>query len=274
MSDDMTFWDHLDVLRGVLVRIAVVVFALGVAAFIAMPWIFDHIVLAPCYGDFPLYRLLDTVARASGLLPELADSTSFSVNVTSLELTSQFFIHISASCWVAVIFGFPIIIYELWSFISPALYPHEKRGVRKAFVWGNLMFYAGVAMGYFVAFPLAVRFLADYHLSDKISGVVSLESYMDNMFTMLLLMGIVFELPLLAWLLGKMGFLTRGFFKRYRRHAILGLTILAAAITPTGDPFTLIAVFAPIYCLWELSARLVPRAARDDGDEATPRRAT
>ena len=103
-----------------------------------------------------------------------------------------------------------------------------------------------------------MRFLADYSLSDKIRTLVSLDSYMDNFFTLLLLMGAIFELPLLAWLLGKMGFLTRGFFSRYRRHAIVVLLIVAAAVTPTGDPFSLMAVFLPIYALWEFSRRLVP----------------
>ena len=146
----------------------------------------------------------------------------------------------------------------LWGFVAPALSDHEKRGITRAFIFGNIMFYLGVAVGYFLVFPLALRFLADYRLSDAIRPIVSLDSYMDNFFTLLLMMGAVFELPLLAWLLGKMGILTRGFFGRYRRHAIVALLIVAALITPTGDPFTLFIVFIPIYALWEMSARLVP----------------
>ena len=120
------------------------------------------------------------------------------------------------------------------------------------------MFYLGVATGYFLVFPLAVKFLAGYRLSDVIEPMVTLTSYMDNFFTLLLMMGAVFELPLVAWLLGKMGLLTRGFFSRYRRHAIVVLLIVAAIITPNGDPFTLFLFFIPIYALWEGSARLVP----------------
>jgi sec-independent protein translocase protein TatC len=164
----------------------------------------------------------------------------------------------SASCWTAAVIAFPIIIYLLWTFISPGLYEKEKRGVRKAFFFGNIMFYVGLATGYFLVFPLALRFLADYHLSDAIPNTISLDSYMDNFFTMILMMGIVFELPLVAWLLGKMGFLTNKFFSHFRRHAIVALLILAAFITPTGDPFTLFAVFLPLYALWEFSAFVVP----------------
>lgn len=264
MSDsDMTFWDHFDALRSVLVRIAVVIFALGVGSFIVMPWFFDHVVLAPCNGDFPLYRLLDMLAGSS-LIEGIGRSSDFSVDLVSMQLTSQFFIHMSASCWMACIIGFPIIIYLLWTFVEPALYDNEKRNARRAFFFGNLMFYLGVAAGYFLVFPLAVRFLAEYSLSDRITGLVSLDSYMDNFFTVILLMGAVFELPLLCWLLGKTGLMHRSFFKNYRRHAIVSLLIVAAIITPTGDPFSLFAVFLPIYGLWELSARLVPADTNDD----------
>lgn len=253
-----TFWDHLDALRGVLIRIAVTMAVLAVAAFCAMPRIFDAVVLAPCRPDFPFYRLLDYIAAHSPLLPEGLTAEPFELHPVSLELASQFFVHMSAACWTAAVAGFPIIIYLLWSFVSPALYEHEKRGITRAFLFGNLMFYLGVAVGYFIVFPLALRFLATYQLSGQIETVVSLDSYMDNFYMLILVMGAVFELPLLAWLLGKMGFLTRGFFSRYRRHAIVALLIAAGLITPTGDPFTLFAVFIPIYALWEFSARLVP----------------
>ena len=121
------------------------------------------------------------------------------------------------------------------------------------------MFYLGIAVGYFLVFPLTLRFLADYQLSEAVPNTISIESYMDNFFIITFMMGIVFELPLLAWLLGKIGFLTRSFFGNYRRHAIVVLLVIAAMITPTGDPFTLAAVFFPIYFLWEFSSRLVPK---------------
>lgn len=258
-GENMTFWDHLDELRGVLVKIAILLAVLAVGCFVAMPRLFDDVILAPCNASFPLYRALDTVA---GLWPGSVElRPDFHVNLVSVELTSQFMIHVSASLWMAFVLGFPMIIYLLWSFVAPGLYDSEKRGIRRAFVAGNVMFFLGMATGYFLVFPIAVRFLADYSLSDKIQTMVSLDSYMDNFFTLLLLMGAIFELPLLAWLLGKMGFLTRGFFSRYRRHAIVVLLIVAAAVTPTGDPFSLLAVFLPIYALWEFSRRLVPAEA-------------
>jgi len=167
----------------------------------------------------------------------------------------------STSCWLAVIMAFPVIIYMLWGFVSPGLYEREKRGVRRAFIFGNMMFFIGVAVGYFLVFPLTLRFLADYRLSESIPNTISIDSYMDNFLMITLMMGVVFELPLLAWMLGKMGFLTRGFFVKYRRHAVVALLVVAAMITPTGDPFTLFVVFLPIYALWEFGSRLVPVAS-------------
>ena len=247
----MTFWDHLDDLRGVLVRVAVTVGVCAVASFAVMPWVFDHVVLAPCDPHYWLYGVLDRAGATDAAAP-------MHIELVSVELASQFFIHMSASFWLAVVVAFPVIIYQLWSFVSPALYEHEKRGMRKAFALGNVMFYLGAAAGYLFIFPVCLRFLAGYSLSGYITPIVSLDSYMDNFFTIVLLMGAVFELPLVAWLLGKMGLLSRGFFGKYRRHAIVALLVVAALITPTGDPFTLMAVFIPIYALWEFSASLVP----------------
>lgn len=259
-SQEGTFWDHLDALRGVIIRLLILIAVLAVGMFCAMPWIFDNVILAPCTPGFPLYRLMDWLGAHSPLMPRELAAEGFSLHPVSLELTSQFFVHMTASCWGAVIVGFPAAIYIVWTFVAPALYDHEKRGIRRAFVTGNVMFYLGVCAGYFIVFPLALRFLATYSLSDQIEGVVSLDSYMDNFFTLILMMGAVFELPLLAWMLGRMGFITRKFFKKYRRHAVVALLVVAGLITPTGDPFTLVAVFLPVYALWELSALLVPAA--------------
>lgn len=254
----MSFWGHLDILRGVLFRIIAITAIFAIALFITMHWVFDNIILAPCHNDFPLYKLFNLITQYT--LGESESTTStFHVDLINIKLASQFFIHISTSCWLAITLAFPFIIYQLWGFVSPGLYYHEKRGIKTAFFFGNIMFYLGIAVGYFLVFPLTLRFLADYQLSEAVPNTISIESYMDNFFIITFMMGIVFELPLLAWLLGKMGFLTRSFFGNYRRHAIVVLLVIAAMITPTGDPFTLAAVFFPIYFLWEFSSRLVPK---------------
>lgn len=259
MSDqlqEMSFWDHLDALRGVLVRMAVVVVVIAIALFALMPRIFDGIILAPCHGDFVLYRLF---SRITSLIPgvEAFSTTDFHVNLINIQLASQFFIHMSTSFYLALVISFPVLMYLLWTFVSPALYPKEKHGVKTAFLMGNIMFFLGVAVGYFVVFPVTLRFLADYHVSAMVPNQISLDSYMDTFMMLLFVMGLIFELPLLSWMLGNIGVLHREFFARYRRHAAVVLLILAAFITPTGDPFTFTIVFLPIYILYEISALLV-----------------
>ena len=255
------FWDHVEALRGVLLRCAVTVVVMAAVLFAVMPWIFDNIILAPCREDFPLYRWLGALsARWGG-----DDLDGFKVELINIRLASQFFIHMSTSLWLAVALAFPIVIHQLWGFIAPGLYENEKRGARRAFLAGNAMFYLGVATGYFLVFPLTLRFLAQYKVSEMVPNQISLDSYMDNFLVLILVMGIIFELPLVCWMLGRMGLLTRDFFTTYRRHAIVALMALAAVVTPTGDPFTHLVGFLPVYLLWERGAMLVaPRAPSND----------
>ena len=255
--EEMSFWDHIDALRAVLVRIVVVLVVMTLGLFFVMPDIFDSIILAPCHGDFVLYRLFQRMTSAVPWLPQFS-TEGFNVELINIKLATQFFIHMSTSFWLALVLTFPIVLYFLWTFVAPALYPKEKKGVKTAFMVGCLMFFLGVAVGYFVVFPVTLRFLADYHVSQMVPNQISLDSYMDTFLMLIFVMGLVFELPLVAWLLGSIGMLRRGFFKHYRRHAIVVLLILAAIITPTGDPFTLTLVFLPIYLLYEFSANLVP----------------
>ncbi len=255
---EMSFWDHIDALRSVLIRIALVLVVATIGLFCVMPYLFDHVILAPCRGDFALYRLFERITSSISWLPQFS-TEGFQVDLINIKLASQFFIHMTTSFWLALVLMFPFVLYELWTFIAPALYPNEKRGVKTAFVIGCMMFFLGVAVGYFIVFPVTLRFLADYHVSQLVPNQISLDSYMDTFLMLIFVMGLVFELPLMAWLLGVLGVLKRDFFRTYRRHAIVFLLVLAAIITPTGDPFTLSVVFMPIYLLYEVSAFLVPQ---------------
>lgn len=257
-AENLSFWGHLDALRKVLIRMAIVLAVFMGVAFAYMPEIFDRFVLAPCHSDFVLYRFFQRVTEEIPWFPKFS-MEGFEVKLININLATQFFTHISSAFWLGLTAAFPVLLYLLWSFVRPALYPTEKRGARIAFLLGSVMFYAGVAVGYFVVFPITLRFLYDYHISTSIVNQLSLSSYMDNFYLLNLMMGVVFELPLLAWTLSAAGVLHRDFFKRYRRHAIVALLVLAAVITPTGDPFTLMVVFLPIYMLYELSAFLVKR---------------
>lgn len=254
-ADEMDFWDHAEALRSVLLRVVALLVVGSCAMFAVMPSLFDSVILAPCRGDFSTYRLL---SRIDAFLPYGTSVTDFSVELVNIRLASQFFIHISLSLWLTAVLAFPIILYLLWGFVAPGLYPSEQRPVSLALGAGCVMFFVGVAVGYFIVFPLTLRFLADYSLSTLIPNTISLDSYIDNFLMIILVMGIVFELPLAVWLAGRFGVLDRPMLARYRRHAVVALLILAAVITPSGDPFTLMVVFLPLYFLYELSALTLP----------------
>lgn len=261
--DEMTFWDHLEALRWMLVRVfsALGIFIIGGFAFI--PWIFEHVIMAPIDNQFFLYRWLAKMSETVAIMPD--DLTRpFHVSIINIRLSSQFFLHMSLSFWLALLITFPYLVYEVWKFICPALYENERKSMRFTFVFGTVMFFIGCVVGYSVVFPLTLRFLYNYQLSASISNQLSLDSYMDNFLMLVFMMGIVFELPLVSMLLGKIGILHRGFFSTYRSHAVVALLVVAAFITPSSDPFTLMAVFIPIYILWELSAFLVKPAPKDD----------
>lgn len=251
-DDNLTFWDHLDVLRGGIIRVIVVWVVVAVAYFAALPVLMDAVILAPCHDDFPLYGLL---RRAGGLLGAEGDLLGgpLQVNLINIQLTAPFLIHISTAFWLSVVTTVPYLLWEVWRFVSPALYPGEKRGVGRAFRLGGVLFYAGVAVGYFLVWPLALRFLFTYQLSPDIVNQISLNSYIDNFVMLVLCMGLAFELPLVTWLLGALGVVNRSILRRYRRHAVVAVVIAAAIITPTGDPFTLTIVAIPLYLLYELS---------------------
>ena len=261
----LTFWGHLEVLRWALFRVAAVVFIAMIAWFIVMPDIFRPFVLGPTTSDFFLYRWLGSLGDWIPFLPDFSND-DYHVDIININVASQFLTHISTSFWFSLVVAFPYLIYEIWKFISPALYDNEKGSIRMAFLFGTVMFYLGCLIGYGAIFPFTFRFLTEYQLSAEIINQISLNSYMGTFLMMIFVMGLVFEIPLLAWVLSRLGLIDQEFLKQYRRHAVAVLLILAAAITPTGDPFTLSIVFIPLYLLYELAIRIVRKRPAEDED--------
>lgn len=231
----MTFWEHLEEARWALVRMLAAVAICFVPSFLFMPWIFEHVVMR---------------AAAKG-----------GYTIINIQVASQFITHMRLSAYLALIVAFPYLLYEVWRFIRPALYPDEKSGLRKGFLLGGSLFYIGCAVGYFVVFPITFRFLAGYELSSMVHNSINLSSYTDLFNAIILIFGLCFEMPMLLWVLSLMGLIDRSFLKKFRRHAIVVILILAAVITPTGDPVTLAVVFVPLYLLYEFSILLVRPAA-------------
>ena len=244
MSDtpSMTFWDHLDELRGVIIRVLVVA-AVGAAAAFCLKDELFAIVLAPRTSDFITYRLM-------GIEP-------FSIHLMNIGLTEQFMIHLKTAFYAGILLTSPYIIYQLFRFVSPALYDNEKRYAILLCTSGYLMFMLGTALNYLLIFPLTVRFLGTYQVSPDVANMLTLQSYIDTLLMMNLVMGIVFELPVVSYLLGKMKLINATMMKAVRQHAFIAILIISAIITPTTDAFTLFVVALPIWLLYELSILIV-----------------
>lgn len=261
-TKEMTFWEHLDELRKVLFRSAVLLAVLMAGLFSAKSFIFDRVVFAPADSSFILYRLIDKVLLLLGMEP----LEKFSIKIINIDLPAQFFIHMSTTFYIALVIAVPFIVYQLWTFVAPALYPNEKRAAKKAFGFAAVLFYSGLLLGYLLIFPLTLRFLGTYQVSVSVTNDISLRSYISMFVWLILIMGLVFELPCVAALLSKFGVINRKLLKKYRRHAFTILLIVAAFITPSGDPFTLFAVGLPLYALYEISIMMCGnRPTRFDG---------
>lgn len=253
----MNFWGHVEVLRWVLIRCLVVVFGLAVAAFCFKEFVFEDIVLAPCNGDFITYRFLcrlSIVTGIAGLCPQLGG-----IEMININLASQLMTHISVSFYLAAVVAMPYLIAEIWLFVKPALYDKEKRPARFAIVAFFFQFFLGLALAYYLIFPLILNFLADYQVSESVVNQISLNSYISTFLGLLLTMGLVFEMPIVAYFFAKIGVLKNSFLKRYRKIAFVIVLVLAAFITPSTDVFTMCLVAMPLYLLYEFSRWVVCR---------------
>ena len=237
-SGEMTFWDHLDVLRASLFRIAVVLLAAAIGLFAFKDFLFDDLILAPSKEDFFLYKWI---------------GADVSLDLVNIEVTAQFMIHMKMAFLCAIVLTFPYVIFKVWQFIAPALYDNERKKVRNAFLFASGLFYTGVIIGYTLIFPLMLNFFADYQVSSSVPNMFSLSSYISLLTSMVITFGIVFEFPTLVALLSALGILRKETMKKYRRHAICAVVILAAVITPSGDPFSMTVVAIPLYLLYEFS---------------------
>lgn len=252
-----TFWDHLDELRNILIKIIIVAIACGIFSFILKDAIFE-IVFAPKKEDFITYIWLDKL----GFFFSHIHDEGFSVRLINTGLAQQFVIHMKTAFCFGVLCASPYIIYQIFRFISPALYEEEKLYATQMVCSGYLMFMVGVLVGYLIIFPLTFRFLGTYQVSEEVTNMISLDSYMSTLVIICIAMGVVFELPVISWLFAKIGLLNVSFMKKYRKHAIVTILIVAAIITPTSDIFTLLAVSLPMCLLYEFSIFIVRMTER------------
>ena len=230
----MSFWDHLEVLRGTLFR-SVLAVALVSVVFLCIPGPLFKAVLWPSRPYFILYKLL-------GL--------DFGMELINIDISAQFFVHLKVALLCGVVVAFPYIIWEVWRFIAPALYDKERKAVRKAFSLSSGLFYLGVAVGYFIVLPVCLMFFLNYSVSDAILNTISLNSYIGLFVSMVFLIGLLFEFPTVILVLSSLGIVSRGDLRKARKWAFVIVLVLAALITPS-DPVSMFVLAIPLYALYE-----------------------
>ena len=261
---NLSFWEHLEVLRWTIIRIVIAVLLVVIVIFSFRDFVFNDIVFAPLSSDFWFYRSLCRLAelfKFPGLCPE-----DFNIELININLAGQLMTHITSSFSIALVLIVPYILLEIWWFVRPALYPNEKSHVGTIFLSASFLFYLGVLVSYFIIFPLTVRFLGTYKVSDLVPNQIALQSYMGSLYILTFSLGIMFEMPVLAYLLSKAGLINKQMLKKVRSYAFVILLILSALVTPTTDPFTMSVVALPLYLLYELSI-LVCKSKKEEEEE-------
>lgn len=253
---EMSFFDHLDVLRWHIIRSVLVWFSLAVTCFLAKDFVFGTIINGPRNEDFLTYRILCSLSESMCIKP-----TAFKLRTQ--EMGETFFTHMSVSFWMALIIAVPYILWEVWRFIKPGLYIKEQNNLNLFIVICSGLFFMGVMFGYFIVAPLAVNFLAAYDLPG-VENTPTLGSYIDYLIMFTLPLGLVFELPVVAYFLGKLGIVSSKMLSDYRRLAIVILLVFAGFITPSPDILSQMLVFAPLFILYETSIYVVKRIEKQN----------
>lgn len=250
-EEKMTFGGHLEVLRQMLFRVLAVTGVFAIAIFCFKDETFS-LLFAPSEYDFVTYQWIERLLNLMGIDFKFAE---YHVSLIATDLSSQFMTHISTSIYLGLLFASPYILFELFRFVSPALYDNEKRYTSWALVVIYFLFGIGMLMSYFILFPISFRFLGTYSVAEKVVSNITLDSYIDTFTTLTLVMGLVFQLPVISFALAKLGFIESKMLTEYRQYALLIIMILAAIITPP-DIMTLILVTIPLYMLYEISIRV------------------
>lgn len=258
-NDLLTFGGHLEVLRRMLFRILAVMLLFTVVVFCFKEPVW-RLLLAPGEWDFVTYRGMEKLMHLIGWRDFCFDP--YHVDLIATTLSSQFMIHIKTSIYIGLLCASPYILYELFRFVLPALQETEKRYSVQIVITVYALFVLGVLMSYFLLFPISFRFLGTYSVASQIHSTITIDSYISTFVTLTFLMGVVFQLPVIAFVLGKIDIIDSAFLARYRKHSFLAVMVVAAVITPGQDILTLMLVTIPLYLLYEVSIRVLRHSER------------
>ena len=249
---EMSFLQHLEALRWHLVRSVIVVIGLAITAFFYRDLVFDSLLLAPKNADFWTYRMMCRLGQSIGMGDALCiGDTSF--ELINTQLSGQFTMHMWVSFIAGLVAGAPYVLFEIWSFVKPALRDKERKYTKGVVFYTTALFFTGVLFGYYIIAPLSINFLGTYQVSSQVKNMIQMDSFVSTVTTITLASGIVFELPIVIYFLTKIGIMTPAFMRQYRKHAVVVILIVAAVITPSPDITSQLLVALPLYVLYELS---------------------
>ena len=250
VNKEMSFLDHLEALRWHIIRSALAVCVFSILAFIEKDFIFDSISFAPKSPEFWSNRMMALLADYVGI--ESLKINTHPLQLISINMSGQFMVHVWTAIIAGLIISSPYIIYQFWSFIKPALYENERKHATGAVFYMTFLFFLGIMFGYFLIVPLSIDFLGSYSISDVIVNQINVLSYISTVTSIVIAGGVIFELPIIAFFLSKVGILTPSFMRKFRKHSYVVLLVISAIITPP-DIFSQIMVCIPLVLLYEVS---------------------
>ncbi|MCU0444585.1 MAG: twin-arginine translocase subunit TatC [Microscillaceae bacterium] len=260
-ESEMSFLDHLEILRWHLIRALIAVTLLTMVAFYFGKWIFQNIIFAPKKPDFWTYRQLCSLGKWLQIDGLCVQTVNFKIQSTAL--TGQFMMYISACLVMGLILAFPYIFWEIWRFIKPGLYRKEQKAAQGAVFYVSILFMLGVLFGYFLVAPLSINFLANFQIDPtEVNNDINIVNYVSLLTTLVLACALMFQLPVLVFFLAKIGILTPKFMRTYRRHSIILILILVGIITPTPDIISQLLIASPLVVLYELSIMIAARVEK------------
>ncbi|MXV51072.1 twin-arginine translocase subunit TatC [Pedobacter sp. HMF7647] len=252
LQAEMSFFDHLEVLRWHLIRSAIAVCIFTGLAFAYYDFIFDKIIMGPKTPSFWTYRMMCLLGARFNLGPDFC-ITKIPIEIVNNEVAGQFTLQMNSSLMIGIVIGVPYLLYEIWRFVKPGLTDLERKSASGFVFYASMLFIVGVLFGFFIITPMSINFLANYTVSPEIKNLVTIDSYLSSVATLTLGTGVVFELPIIIFILSKMGIMTPKFMRSTRRYAVVIILIIAAVVTPTPDIITMMTVSFPLFLLYEVS---------------------
>ncbi|NQX40382.1 sec-independent protein translocase protein TatC [Pedobacter steynii] len=267
LEAEMSFFDHIDVLRKHLLRALAVVLVLTAGAFYYTDFIFNTIIMGPKNPNFWTYRMMCKLVEKFPSIGSDFCITKIDAKIINTEMAGQFTLQLNSCVMVGIILGIPYLLFELWLFVKPALHENERKSASGFVAFASFLFFLGILFGYYMICPLSINFLTNFTVSPEIQNTFTIDSYLSSVMTLTLGSGVIFQLPVIIYILSKLGIMTPAFMRASRRYSTILILIVAAIVTPTADPYTMLIVALPLFLLYELSIYISANIERKKNKE-------